>query len=449
MHQPTSHLKFFDALALATGLKGEQYKPIMKALWYNQLSVLIPRTILRQGGIVTDGRIQLLIFLRSGGGKGEIKRTIKQILEKLGKSHIEPTSFHPEQFVGKVRIEGKNEKKEYKPIKGHLSQDFILIDEGKELITSGDPMFTESRKYLRMALDPYPNNTVTKKSVDIENKHALSYEPHCCVCIFVQPFKVSEKLVLDGDLRRYIVSYTPILAMDMTAIYKARVREEIDYEAAIESFASFLCSIKIPASFELKDEAIDAFEELSILLIGRGRKRSNKIKKFIEMADFTIQNLLLKFSAIQALQDNSGLIESKHVELAFIDLAEIMEQEYNFIEDKVLGNMDYGDDLDIKDQLVLKWLIEQKATSPETSNVSIKQYKEKIMEVFGVDERQARRHKARHEEMGLIQSKLAGHDSKVWLTSHKKELDEEVRVDSVDRNFQEKYDEIIRKHELK
>jgi hypothetical protein len=309
LKHPTSHLKFFEELALATGLRGVQYIPVMKALWYNQLSVLIPCAILKLGSIVTDGRIQLLIFLPSGGGKGELKRTIKQILAKLGKSHIEPTSFHPEQFVGKVRMEkGKDGKPKFTPIKGHLSLDFILIDEGKELLTSSEPMFTESRKYLRIALDTYLNNTVTKKSVDIEQKHALSYLPHCCVCIFVQPFKVSEKLVLDGDLRRYIVSYTPILAIDMKEIYKARIREEIDYEAVIKSFTSFLVSIKIPASFELTDQAIDAFEELSILLIETGRKRSSKIKKFIEMADFTIQNLLLKFSAIQALQDNSGLI---------------------------------------------------------------------------------------------------------------------------------------------
>lgn len=448
MNHPTSHLKFFKDLSLATGLRGEEYIPVIKALWYNLSSVLIAKAILKQGGIVTDGRIHLLIFLPSGGGKGEIKRTVKQILGRMGKFYVEPTSFHPEQFVGKVRIDSKKgSEKEYVPVKGHLSMDFILIDEGKELLTSKDAIFTESRKYLRLAVDPYPNNTVEKKSVDIEHKHALKYEPHCCVCIFVQPFKVGENIILDGDLRRFIVSYIPMLPGDKTEIYKARVHEKIDYDATINSFHTFLSSIEVPKSFILTEEAVKTFSDLSILLIERGLNRSSKIRKFIDMADFSIQNLLLKFSAIQALQNNSGEIKPEHVELAFIDLAEIMEQVYNFIEDKVIGNLDYGDDLDTNDHQTLKWLAEQGARSEETTNVSIMQYKEKIMEIFHVEERQARRHQKRHEKIGLIGIKRSGHITKVWLKKSD-DAPEKVTMVTVDTRFQEKYKEIIKKHKL-
>ncbi len=450
LKHPTSHLKFFKELAQATGLRGEEYLPIIKALWYNLLSVLIARMSLKLGSIVTDGRISLLIFLPSGGGKGELKRVIKQVLEKIGKSFVEPTSFHPEQFMGKVRIDNKRgEEKEYVPVKGHLSLDFIIIDEGKELLTSKESVFTESRKYLRQALDTYPNNTVEKKPVDIEHKYALKYEPHCCACIFVQPFKVGENIVLDGDLRRFIVSYIPIFADDKTDIYKARVLEEIDYDGALESFSRFLNSIEVPEAFELTDIAVKIFVDLSVLLINRGKNRSGKNKKLIEMIDFTIQNLLLKFSAIQALQDNSGKIQPKHVELAFIDLSEIMEQVYNFIEDKVHGNLDYGDDLDLKDHEVLKWLADQNATSEETSTVSIKQYKKKICEIFKIGERQARRYKKRHEKMGLIESKMTGQDSKVWLKSHPENTWKGGQHGQVDTDFQEKYKEIIEKYNLK
>lgn len=448
MKYPTSHLKFFKELAQATGLRGNEYIPIFKALWYNLLSVLIPKVILKLGGIVTDARIHLLIFLPSGGGKGEIKNAIKQVLERIEKSYVEPTSYHPEQFVGKVRVDMKKGNREYVPVKGHLSLDFIIIDEGKELLTSNDPIYKESRKYLRIALDRYQNNIVEKKPVDVEHEHGLKYSPHCCVCIFVQPFKVSENIVLDGDLRRFIVSYIPMIVKDRTEAYEARVLEEIDYDAAVESFTTFLNSIEVPESFELTEEARQTFLELSLLLIERGQSKSRKISKFLDMVGFTIQNYLLKFSAIQALQDNSGEIQPKHVELAFVDLAEIMEQVYDFIDDKVIGNLDYGDDLDTKDHEVLKWLSQQNATSEENSKISIKQYHEKIMEIFNVKEKQASRHKNRHVKMGLIETKKGQHDSKVWLKSTSDNAGREVSMVRGDTKFYKRYEEIIKKHNL-
>ena len=56
----------------ATGLKGNEYKSIMKPVWYNLISLLIAKTELELGSITVDGRIHILIFLPSGsGGKSE------------------------------------------------------------------------------------------------------------------------------------------------------------------------------------------------------------------------------------------------------------------------------------------------------------------------------------------------------------------------------------------
>lgn len=448
---PTSHLKYFNDLFKATGLIGDEYKQILKSVWYNLVSMKIATKQLKLGSIIADGRINILIFLPSGSGKGEIKNTIKGILSKLGKDFIEPTSFHPEQFVGKVRVgKGEDGKRSYDKIPGHLSLDFVIIDEGKELLISKDLAYAESRKYLRTALERYPNNTVTKKSVDIEHKHALSYQPYCCICIFVQPFHIGEEIVLDGDLRRFIVSYTLMAGTDRINSYRNRIRKERDYEGSINKFANFLDSIELSDEFELTDEAIDTFEELFILLIKRGLTRSTKVRNFVEIADYTIQNMLLKFSAIQATQNNKYTIEPQHVELAFLDYAEILEHTYDFIEKKILGNMDYGENWAgavQKDQDLLKWLYEKGATSEGESTVSIDEYKNKIMEMYHLKEKQAGRKKKKHEENGWIESKKGQHDSKVWLKfKPEEESFLEVRGVRVDKEFREKYMEIINKH---
>lgn len=405
---PTSHLKCFNDLFEATGLIGDEYGPILKPVWYCLLSTLIAQTQLKLGSIVVDGRINLMISLPSGSGKTEIKRTMKQILEKIGKSYVEPTSFHPEQFVGKVIITNKKGERDFIPIKGYLSNDFVMIDEGKDLLTSPDATYAETRKYLRLALDQYPYNTITKKSVDIEQQNALAYEPHCCVCILVQPFHMDQEIVLAGDFRRLIISYIFVAGLDKNESYKTRIREKRDYERSVNVFSNFLDSINIPESFEFTEDAVDLFEELSILLIERGSNHSSKVKNFVNIMDFTFQNILLKFCAVQALQDNTSTIEPKHVELAFVDYAEILEHTYSFIENKILGSMDYGENWAgavKKDQEILKWLHEKGATSKETSKVSIKDYKDKIMDLYNVTERQARRYKIQHEVNGWIKSK--------------------------------------------
>lgn len=456
---PTGHLKCFDDLVKATGLKGHQYNSIMKPVWYNLVSLLIAKTELQVGSIIVDGRVHILIFLPSGNGKGEIKKTIQRILKQMKISNIEPTSFHPEQFIGKVVVEKKkndegDDERDYRKIPGNLSLDYVIIDEGKDLLTSKEPNYSESRKNLRFAMDQYPNNTVTKRQVDVEIEHALSYEPHCGVCIFCQPFRMNEEFVLEGDLRRFILSYILMVGMDKTDAYAKRATEERNYKESIDNFRSFLSSTNVPDEFEVTAEAISLFIELHQLLVKRGSTRSIKIKNFMKMADFSLQNMLLKFSAIQALQDNTDIIETRHVELAFIDYAEILEHTYDYIEMKIPGDLDYGENwkgAGKKDQEILKWLHEKGSTSKKSSNVSIKEYKEKIMEIYNVSsDRQARRIKGKHVENGWIESQTIQHTSKVWLAFKPGDqtLDEVSRV-RVETDITEKYLEIIRKYNLK
>lgn len=449
---PTSHLNGFEDLFEATGLSGNEYVPILKTVWYSLLSTLISTQQLALGKIRVDGRIHIAIFIKSGRGKTEIKNTMEKILEGVGKKYIEPTSLHPEQLVGKVRIERDKEgERTYEKIPGHLSLDYLIIDEGKSLLRSNDASYSEIRRYLRLALDQYPNNKVTKKSVDIEHENALEYSPHCGVSLFVQPYSLSEEIVLEGDFRRFIISYANIGRIDCNKSLLERSGGISNHEESLKNFLEFMTSIKTDMEFEFTQEARKVFDELSVILVENGLQRGGKVGNYVDINAYSIQNTLLKFSVIQALQKNTHIIVPEHVEMAFMDYTEILEHTYNFIENKIIGDMDYGEKWAgaiKKDQISLKWLLTQGSTSEEDSKVSIAEYKEKLMEIFRVDERQARRIKNAHRDKGWIEEKKGQHDSKVWVTT---QIEENIRAVSMDRQdiIKEIYIQIVNKVESK
>ena len=435
----------------STRLIGDGYIPIMKSIWYNLVSTKIATSRLQIGDIYVDGRIHPLIVLRSGGGKNEMKRVIKEVLNGISKNYIEPTSYHPEQFVGKVKITKDKDGETYKPIPGHLSQDYLLIDEGKQLLTSNDPVNSESRKYLRMGMDQYPNNEITKKSVDIDHDNALKYTPHCCVAVFIQPFTLDEHIVLDGDLRRFIVPYVEMKGYMEEKAYEKRLRGNSQFIPS-ENYIEVIKSLEDFEEFEITEEAITTFNELFDLLSNRGETYSLKMSNYMEIVGYGNQNTFLKFSVIQALQDNTPILDSKHIELAFIDYTEILEHTYLFVENKVIGDLNYGESWNgamDKDFRALNWLNSNNATSEEESNVSIADYKDRIMRIFYVEERQAGRILKTHIDKGWVETKKGQHDSKLWLafTPSPENLREVSDVRHA-INLQKKYIEIMDKHGL-
>ena len=418
LQYPTNHLKGFEELLKATRLVGDDYKIIIKAVWYNVMSCKISKVGLQLNQIHTDGRIHLLIPLKSGKGKKELKRVIKILIAGMNKTIEEPTSLHPEQLVGKI-IRNRNKGHiDYETILGYFSRDYIIIDEGKTLLTSNEPIHSESRRYLRLALDPYPYNPVKKKAVDISFGHELEYKPHMGCSIFTQPYYFREDFATDGDLRRFIVPYVNMSGVDRTEAYRHRVENDSNSDEYLKSFQKFLSSLDDNDSFELTDEAETEFLNASLILINRGFSYSVKVANFVDIYDFTIQDILLKMSAVQALQDGKNTITKKHVSLAFIDLAEFLEHLYHFVHTKINGMLDYGEawrGAEGNDQELLNWLYSQGATSQETTTISIKSYLNKIQEVCNVGKRQAQNIKKGHEKNGWIKSKKGAHDSQLWI----------------------------------
>jgi len=200
---PTDHLQNFDHLGRATGLYGKPYKPIIKAIWYVLHAQILKERVVTLGDIKTDCRMNFTFILRSGGGKKEIEDIITKVCTGLGEKVTKPTSYHPEQLVGKVVKEQKTG--EYSQIKGHLGDDILIFDDAIELVKAQKAFYRESRRYIIKALDPIGDNPITKRPTGIPRRHALRYCPNCSIQILLQPFNVSGEVVTSGFLRRFLV----------------------------------------------------------------------------------------------------------------------------------------------------------------------------------------------------------------------------------------------------
>lgn len=413
----TQHLSGYDDLETATSLFGKEYKIVFKVLWYTLISFNIAISRIKAGRIELDGRISPLFVLPAGRGKNQIKTVIKKSIQGLRCVYGEPTSLHAEQLVGKTV---KNSKTgEFYHNKGYLNDDYVVIDEAYQLLTSSDLKYAEARKYIRVALDPYPDNTVHKRTTEYGRDGALEFNPHCPISLFVQPIRFeNEILVLEGDIRRFTIAYPLIQSSNVSETLRRRIFDESDNNAALDNFIKLISSMQPIESFQFSEDAKKSLEHLSNDLYQQGVSYSHKIACLNESIIYTSQNTLVKFSAIQAFQHGRSTVESIDVIFAYMDLFEIMEHTYNFIEAKIPGSLDYGEGWNgavENDQQVLQWLHENGANS-KANAIPKQQYIDKIKELFGIENRQAESVYKKHFEVdGWIGKTKKQKKVFVWL----------------------------------
>lgn len=459
---PTKHLLGYDKLSQATGIIGREYHIIKKITWYSILSTKIANKTLRLGRIKTDGRLSILIVLGSGKGKSEFKSLIKEVLGEFmvrDKSSIEErkvkceevSSYHPDQFIGKVKVHNNKNTRDTTPIKGFLALDYLVLDEALDLLKAKEPVYKESRRALRLGAD---GKEIYKKNVDAHLDEALKYETKCVLCLFAQPKPLDSDFVLDGDARRFLIGYVNLHGVNQD---EARIKnikdDEINEKTLIKDITNEFNKLTVPYEFKVDNDAKKTFEELYELLYQRGMAYSYKIADFTEVNKFTMANMLLKMAAIQALQCSSGAITEKHVELAFVDYCEILEHSYEYIETRVIGELNYSEKWQGaagKDKDVLGWLYSEGATSEETSKVSIADYKGTIKEYLDVKDRQAGNILKKHRKNGWVESSQSKHSSKIWITftpDFRGAMVAGMQLD-INKKLQNKYYEIINKYEL-
>lgn len=416
LYYPTEHLNGYEDLVISTDLFGDEYKPIFKALWYQLMSFKIRTADLKMGRNKADGRINALYPLKAGHGKGELKRVIKYFIDYFELKYAEPTSLHAEQLCGKPVKKPRSEDFDYRM--GYLARDWLVIDEAFNLLSSNELHYSEARKYIRTALDRYPGNTIHKETTEIGDAAALEYEPTCPISLFLQPKHFeNDILVLEGDLRRVICPYVNMTGVNKTDAYKRNIFDEYDDKQAMYNFCQYVEGLSSFSQFRASTEVKVRFLELFFDLIEYGSQYNQKIRNFIDIIGYTLQTFLLKFSAIQALQHGRNQIQIPDVELAYMDLFEIMHHTYQYVNNKIPGFLNYGEGwqgAEAKDQEALNWLYEKGAVDIDSA-VNAADYENKIMELFNVKIRRSRDIIKNHQERGWIVRKRSSHSSKIWI----------------------------------
>lgn len=411
-HYNTDHLPYFDSFSQISLLEGKEYKPILKGVYFLVLGRLATTYIKRVsvGELRTDLRIHGTIPLSSGQGKKNIKITIKRILDKLNYEGHVPTSMHPEQFIGKVINRGTNKKPEWIQNEGYLSRDYVIIDECYNMLMSKDQNIQDTRKNFRIAKDPIGENLVEKKSVDntFDEDEMIRYCPEVVSVQFLQPKSLPPEIVEEGDFRRDLILYVKgISSRDKTKDYSNRLLKSDDSSEHISTFTDFCKMISKDLAnkkIQFTNEAVKRLIELHSTIVQQGFFHSEKGANFSKMVDFTLQDFLVKLSSLIGIANKTYTITPEIVELAFTDLFEFFHMQLDFVNEKVRGQLDYGEGwkgaVD-KDQKCLEWLYNNDATD-SNSQITLEEFKKEIASICKCSLDMAQKHYQRFKNMGWI-----------------------------------------------
>ena len=415
---PTSHLRQFNYLSEELGLFGKEYILIAKACWYCLVGHAL-REVVNFGRVKTDLRFPVAFILPSGHGKLNITTLIEKAGQGIGDHVSKPTSYHPEQLIGKVIRKDMKKETKFFQVKGHFDSDVVLFDDGIDLIQSKDPVYKESRRYLCNCLDVIGSNLMTKKAVDIPKEQALKYYPICSVVLFFQPFPLPEESFLSGVFRRFLIIYMNFDEKDYTNEYAQRLLEA-GPEDNLRELTFYLDTIRRekdkPLTFS--DDFTRSFKKYHLLLSYFGSTFGSKASNFTRIMGFTLQNWLLRMSVILTRSEGRTSVDGWDVQRAFVDFLEMLNSTFQFVEKKVQGSLDYGEvwsGATGKDRQMLELLALTGATSEEKSKVSIEAYIEKVQEVMEIGESGARKRYRRHKKKEWIKTKKYQHTSRVWL----------------------------------
>lgn len=200
--------KTFDEIVekykILLGLKGNSYSEMIKFLFYSVIANQLKHNTFSMDSKKIDLRINILVQLKAGHGKKNIEYFCKRTVTGMNKRYNEPTSYHPEQFVGKIVVNEYKGETIYLPVLGTLAADFLVMDEAHALLTRKEN--EECLRYIRTALDPIGDNTIEKKQVNVPDDEKLRYNPDCTMLLLTQPISnVNEDLLLRGSFRRFVI----------------------------------------------------------------------------------------------------------------------------------------------------------------------------------------------------------------------------------------------------
>jgi len=440
----TKHLRLIDSFSKFFNVKGKKNIHILKAIWYNLTSCMIPNEhlIVYIKNCRTDLRDFLFIIRPTGRGKGNFVNGVSKILKTplIDQKVSELLSYHEEQLIGKTINKGTPKNPDYDKVYGYFYDDYLILDECKALLTEGSKEL--ARTYFLKALDKYGENLLKKKLTGHKEEQKIEYCPHFKGLFATQPFIYDEiHIILNGFCKRITPDY--IRESDENTIdeendYFSEIYDENEINQTYDMnemniIVKHLCKIKscftdsknIYWSFE--KGFFDRLNFFTNLLLDIGLYNSQKRRNYTKLlGKYVIRERLLKRACLLNLGNNySTFVTLNHLNQAFTDLLETNIIELDFVNEKVKGKLSYQNlqgSYDINEIEIINWLHEQKAFSKSESITTLKHLYDKIKEVYTSinSDESARKKVYRLKERGLIKSKQVGtNSSRVWLNNPK------------------------------
>lgn len=426
----TNHLRFFQTFKQATEVFGNEYVPLLKAAYYQLIGIrfrdIVKDKYIKYRKVKVDTRVNILVPIPSGKGKNNIKVTMKNILTRLQYIIENPTSYHPEQLVGKMVPKGK---KQYVTNLGYLASDWLAIDEATNLLKSKDHLLVEARGYICIATDPIGSNEIRKRQIDNLKDEEIKYFAKASLCLFYQPKdKMDGDICTSGFTRRFLILYTkPKTQCD--SIWEQRTEDDGEEEdmqnLRCNHFADFLNSFQGKNDLDLgfeKDINL-VFRKYAGYLVNIGYCHSERGRDYTVIMEQTILDLLIKFSCLLTISYGKDKVTEDIVKLAFMDLVEMLIPTLDYVNEKTYGALDYGAKWGTSEQKKIKcheFLYNKGALAKESSSVSIREFVEFVAEVYGTklgDHSQAqKKYREMVDEGGISSCQVGSHDSRVWLT---------------------------------
>ncbi len=428
----TRHLPHFEDYSKSLGLYGKAYSPYKKLQWYAHVSMSIARNPenipIQLNRIKTDCRVNAVYVIPSGRGKMNLKMLTQAVADRLLVNYSQPSTFHPEQFVGKNVLKITEEKymeglktktrrkKQWVKILGYFSRGVLQLEECFRLLDSKEEMIRETRALINRATDPYPLSVVEKKAIDVDWDQRLHYPSQTIFEFYLQPRKISNDAVEDGFMRRSFCPYVKIPQDD--SIFNNRVFAETDSKTSLTDYVEYLDSLRGKKEYKFTEEAKGLVASLPTEFIKQAGYYRSDVRYFASGMGGTLQNNLVKLATILSLAYGLEEVPPEIVKLAFLDLTELWGSQLSYVNTHVIGALDYGESFagaDAKDQPALAWLIKIGAYSFDES-AKTSDFVQAIANVRKVSVEMARKDLYRLEHQNFVKTKQVGKtDHRVWL----------------------------------
>lgn len=427
--------KVYDMVEDELQLQGEAYYPIKKALCYYVESLRQPTMGYSIGRSLGDNRIHLGLVLGSGRGKGQIKKMLEQyeVGEYERFLNFAPDRYQIEQLIGRIiKVPEKKDKEGKiisggtKEVRGYLNYKAISVDECQDTLAETERTDSGIMLEFRNAMEVWHKNKIQKK---LTSENMMEYYPEGRFLYLLHYANFPAKFFDTGTARRLFVFQGGSDLIPKSAGWASwtATTSNGDFKEYINGFSEY------PKDLLFTEEAVTELIEWLDTFIQWTLTHPNVRIRAIGQKHFTsMKDLFARIAAILSIKRNEEKVTKETAALAAFDTVQFLICTYEVYANN--GQVNLSQDIwkttNPLEAMLFEWLNYNKATSETSSILSIEQVQEKIGEIFGVLDRQARGIFSRLVENGKLGRKQIGKDtSRAWL-DFTPELEGGVKLDS-------------------